>query len=179
MSGVSAKRSQIVPAHSGALLGLARELFAEYAASIEGVAGASLNQQRFERELAGLPGYFAPPRGSMHVAMVAGGEPGDVAAGCVAMRALRDAIATAAEDEAELKRMYVRPAFRGLGLGRALAQRVIDDARGAGYRVLKLDTSGSMLEAIALYRSLGFVPCARYNADPMEDTLYFELVLRR
>ena len=171
-------RVELLHAESGPLLEVARELFAEYATSIADVAGCSLQHQRFDAELAGLPGLYTPPRGCILVAQVPEGSGGaDVpsargiaSAGCIALRPL----AALGPGVCELKRMYVRPAFRGTGLGRALGERVIAFARAAGYTAMKLDTSTSMHAAIRLYTSLGFVPCERYNDDPMGDTLWFE-----
>ena len=92
------------------------------------------------------------------------------AIGCIALRPLDNL----GPEVCELKRMYVRPAHRGTGLGRLLCQAVIDRARAAGYTVMKLDTDATFAAAIGLYRSMGFVECERYNDDPMEDTLWFE-----
>ena len=170
--------ASILHAESGPLLTAARELFAEYAASIASVAACSLQHQRFDAELAALPGLYAPPRGCI---LIAQPPPAPHAqspvpsgpAGCIALRPLT-ALGPAV---CELKRMYVRPAFRGTGLGRVLGERVVAFAKAAGYSAMKLDTSTSMTAAIGLYRSLGFVECPRYNDDPMGDTLWFELKL--
>lgn len=121
-----------------------------------------------EAELAGLPGKYAPPRGSLLIAHE-DGEP----AGCVAMRDLGDGIA-------EMKRMFVPPRFRGLGTGRALAGRIMTDARDAGYRAMRLDTSKRQAEAMGLYESLGFRRIAPYYELP-DDTrdwlVFFEAAL--
>ena len=142
-------------------LAAARELFEEYAASL----GFDLGFQGFEEELASLPGDYAPPRGRLLLAL-AGGE----SAGCVALRPLDDATG-------ELKRLYVRPAHRGTGLGRTLAVAAIDAARAAGFARLVLDTVAGMEAALALYRSLGFVETAPYRFNPMPGATYLELRL--
>ena len=114
---------------------------------------------RFERELAELPKEY-------RVLLLAevGGEP----AGCVGMRALPDGAA-------EMKRLYVRPAYQGRGLGRDLAGRIIAAARASGYAALRLDTLPKMVPAIALYRALGFQPRGPYAAAPTPGALFFEL----
>lgn len=121
------------------------------------------DEAEFERELAGLPGKYAPERGSLLIAY-ADGRP----AGCVAMRDLGDGYC-------EMKRMFVPGSFRGRGIGRALASRVIADATGAGYRAMRLDTSRRQEEAMRLYESLGFRRIEPYYAltDDLRDWLVF------
>jgi GNAT superfamily N-acetyltransferase len=138
-----------------------RELFREYQAAL----GVDLGFQRFDAELAGLPGDYAPPRGRLLLASV-----GDACAGCIALRPV-DA------DACEMKRLYVRPEFRATGLGRLLAQHVIDEARAIGYRRMCLDTLPSMAGAQRLYESLGFrdIPAYRYN--PIAGTRFLGLEL--
>lgn len=122
----------------------------------------------YERSLAKLPGYFGPPEGSLVVAYVDG-----PAAGCVAMRPLGDGVC-------EMKRMYIADDFRGQGLGRVLADRIIADARAAGYRAMRLETSVRQPDAIRLYERSGFVRIEPYNLMPQEMEgwlLAFELPL--
>ncbi len=156
---------ELFPAHTPAYLPLFRALCEEYQRSLP----FSLEFQGFEGEMRDLPGKYAPPQGRMYVAVIqVHGVP--VPVGCGALRPLEPGVA-------ELKRMYVSPEHRGHGIARAIGERLIDDARQIGYQRIKLDTSGDMLPAQALYTSLGFVPTDRYNDDPMEDTLYYVLEL--
>ena len=131
-------------------------LFREYASSL----GVDLSFQHFEEELAALPGDYAPPRGRLLL----------TCDGCVALRPL-------SSDVCEMKRLYVRPDARGTGVGRALVQRVIDEARSIGYRAMRLDTLPSMTAAAAMYRAFGFREIDAYRFNPVEGTKYFELEL--
>ena len=133
-------------------------LFEEYARSLP----FGLEFQDFHREIESLPGDYAPPRGRILLAYV-GGRP----AGCVALRPW-DA------ERCEMKRMYVRPAFRGAGAGRALAEAVMAEARSVGYRWMRLDTVPGMDAAIALYRSLGFREIPAYRHNPIAGAVYME-----
>ncbi len=138
-----------------------RELFAEYQRGL----GISLCFQQFDHELAGLPGDYARPRGRLILARV-GGDP----AGCVALRPL-------GADVAEMKRLYVRACCRGMGIGRTLAECVIDEARALGYRIVKLDTLPSMGEAQRLYAELGFADTPAYNDNPVDGVRFLALAL--
>ena len=153
----------IRPADGAADMATVRTLFREYADWL----GIDLSFQGFEEELAGLPGDYAPPQGRLLL-----GEIGGAPAGCIALRPLAPGIG-------EVKRLYLRPAFRGRGLGRRLAETVVADARAIGYRVLRLDTLQRLTEANALYASLGFRPIPPYYHNPNEGALYYELDLAR
>lgn len=153
---------EIVDGHLAERLPLVRALFEEYAASLE----VDLSFQDFDRELAELPGGYAPPAGRLLLALE-----GDEAAGCVALRAHEPGIC-------EMKRLYVRPAFQGTGLGRRLAEAIVEAGRDAGYDRMRLDTLPSMTTARRLYRSLGFEEIEAYRPNPVHGTTYFELRLR-
>lgn len=152
---------RIDPAVSADDLTAARELFLEYAATL----GVDLEFQGFEAELAGLPGRYERPEGRLLLAWVE-----ERVAGCVALRRLSPEVA-------EMKRLYVRPAFRGSALGRALVEAVIAEAKSIGYRRIRLDTLPSMSSARGLYRSLGFREIEPYTANPVPGTAFLELVL--
>ena len=138
-----------------------RELLREYAGSL----GFRLDFQDFDRELADLPGAYAPPAGALLLARVDGD-----AAGCVALRPLEPGIC-------ELKRLFVRPEHRGLGLGRLLATAMLEEALRRGYRRIRLDTTPGMESAQALYVQLGFRDIAPYTTNPVAGTRFLELVL--
>jgi ribosomal protein S18 acetylase RimI-like enzyme len=152
---------EVVDGHVAERLPVVRELFEEYAAALD----VDLGFQDFDRELAELPGDYAPPAGRLLLAL--GPEP----AGCVALRPF-------APDVCEMKRLYVRPEFRGTGLGRILAEQIVEAARDAGYERMRLDTLPTMGAARGLYESLGFVEIEAYRPNPVHGTTYFELALR-
>jgi len=141
----------------------ARTLFNEYASGL----GISLCFQNFDRELNNLPGDYAPPDGRLLLAK----DEDDQIAGCIAMRKLGPAVC-------EMKRLFVRPAYRGTGLGRILVNTIIDEARKLGYTHMRLDTlPGRMDKAIALYQAIGFVDIEPYYKNPVEGAKFMELDL--
>ena len=139
-------------------------LFQEYAASL----GVDLAFQNFQAELANLPGAYAPPAGELLLATLDHGDP----AGCVGVRPLP------VQGRCEMKRLYVRPAGRGTGAGRALAVAAIDFAASSGYQEMVLDTLPALTGAITLYRSLGFTETLPYNSNPLPGVLFFRKDLR-
>jgi GNAT superfamily N-acetyltransferase len=154
------------PQHREAFVSLCKQ----YAAGLP----FSLCFQGFEAELAGLPGAYAPPSGCMLLALL-DGQP----VGCIAMRPLAPSgyLEGDARPACEMKRMFVQPAARGLGIGRMLALALLRRASSAGYRQMKLDTETTFVEATALYRALGFAEVPRYNDDPLEHTIWMSLAL--
>lgn len=144
---------------------LVREIFRDYAASLS----LALDFQDFDHELDNLPGEYAPPRGALVLAMVDG-----ALAGCCALRPLDSCDYTNA---AEMKRLYVRPAFRGFGLGRQLAEAILDEARRAGYGCVLLDTLDDMEAARALYVDLGFEEIPPYYHNPHAGAHYLKVNL--
>jgi len=160
-------RLSLVQAESTQQIAQARELFLEYAQSL----GFSLCFQNFDKELAGLPGDYAPPAGRLLLAEYEGHL-----AGCVALRKLKPE--SGEEGICEMKRLYIRPQFRGKKLGRTLADRIIAEARQIGYRRMRLDTvEPVMKDAVAMYRKIGFVEIAPYCQNPIAGALYMELLL--
>lgn len=140
----------------------ARELFLEYARSLN----FSLCFQSFDKELAELPGDYAPARGRLLLATY-GGE----LAGCVALHDL-------GENVAEMKRLYVRPQYRGKHVGSALVQQLLAEAREIGYDRMRLDTvEPVMKDAVKMYRRMGFREIPAYRANPIGGALYMELDL--
>ena len=138
-----------------------RLLFKEYAASLE----FDLGFQNFEEELANLPGGYAPPKGSLLLAFW-----DDQVAGCVALRELD-------REGCEMKRLYVRPQFRSLGIGKFLTGKIIEEAKRIGYACMRLDTVPSMERARALYDSLGFRRIPPYRHNPIAGAAFLELQL--
>ncbi len=145
-------------------LGAVRSLFAAYAASLP----VDLAYQGFAAELAGLPGAYAPPAGALLLARGADRTP----LGCVALRPMAEA------GLAEMKRLFVAPAGRGRGLGRALAEAALAAAEARGYREMRLDSLPTMATAIALYRMLGFREIAPYYPTPVAGTVFLARALR-
>jgi putative acetyltransferase len=154
---------EFVHVEKGPVIDEVRVLFQEYAESLH----FSLRFQSFDRELAELPGDYAAPHGRLILCRIEG-----VAAGCIALKRL-------AADICEMKRLYVRPSFRGHGIGHALAARLIDEAREMGYVSMRLDTiAEAMPYAVALYRSLGFKEILPYYDNPISGAAFFELTLK-
>ncbi len=156
------KALSFLQAESPTQIAQARELFLEYAQSL----GFSLCFQNFDQELASLPGDYTPPEGRLLLAQYQGQF-----AGCVALHKLEG-------DICEMKRLYLRPQFRGQGLGRVLADHIIAEARQIGYRRMRLDTvEPVMKDAVAMYRRIGFRDIAPYCANPIAGALCMELLL--
>ena len=152
----------ITEAQSPAEIAAVRELFIEYAAWL----GFSLAYQNFDEELASLPGKYAGPTGRLFLACV-----GEAPAACGAIRHLEPSVC-------EMKRLFVRPEFRGCGLGRKLAETLIREAREMGYSAIRLDTvAEKMGGAVRLYKALGFHEIPAYYSNARAGTLYFELQL--
>jgi GNAT superfamily N-acetyltransferase len=155
--------TRIIHADGRATVDAVRGLLREYGDSL----GVDLSFQDFERELFSLPGDYAPPRGTLLLALG-----GDEPIGCVAMRPLGQGFC-------EMKRLYVRPAWRATGLGRRLAVAIIDEARRAGHRYMRLDTLPTMSAARKLYAALGFLPIAPYCNNPIAGTAFLQLELTK
>jgi ribosomal protein S18 acetylase RimI-like enzyme len=139
----------------------ARDLFREYSDAI----GTDLEYQDFSAELAGLPAPYAPPGGALFIARI-----GADVAGCVALRPVGAGVG-------EMKRLYVREAYRSFGLGKRLVEAVIGSARQAGYAELRLDTLPGMAAAQALYRRLGFLEIPPYGDKYLPGTRFYALKL--
>lgn len=169
-------RITIVPADNPVRIEAVRKLFQEYAESLS----FNLCFQSFEEELAGLPGEYAPWSGMLLLALV-----NDEPAGCVALHRF-DTKAASEDDEilaeldvCEMKRLYVRPQFRGIGLGRELVDAILKCASAIGYLRMRLDTVPSeMATAVEVYRRLGFVEIAPYRENPVPGAKYLELNIR-
>ena len=139
----------------------ARQLFLEYAKSLN----FDLCFQGFDEELKNLPGDYSPPEGELLLAYSDG-----KLTGCAALRKFEN-------DICEMKRLYIRSEFRGQGIGRQVAVRVIEDAKKSGYKKMRLDTLPAMQEAIKLYKDLGFKEIEPYRYNPIEGVYYMELEL--
>lgn len=138
-----------------------KKLFNEYASGLD----FDLDFQDFDKELAELPGEYAPPEGRLLLALSE-----KEAVGCVALRKFAPCIC-------EMKRLYIRPHFRGKGIGRELVKIIILEGKKIGYKKMLLDTVPSMKEAIALYRSIGFHEIPPYRNNPVEGAVFMELNL--
>lgn len=143
------------------LLEKTKEIFKEYQQSID----TDLCFQKFEEELASLPGKYAPPKGRLYLSFV-----GEKLVGCVALRPINDT-------ECEMKRLYIKPEFRGQGMGRILAEKIISDAKEIGYKQMFLDTLDTMKSALNLYASLGFKDAPEYCYNPIEGAIFMYLDL--
>ncbi|WP_406795582.1 MULTISPECIES: GNAT family N-acetyltransferase [Brevibacillus] len=140
----------------------ARELFLEYVDSL----GVDLSFQNIAIELQNIPGEYAPPDGCILLAL-----DNEQPAGCVALRKIDEQVC-------EMKRLYVKPEWKGRGVGKKLALSIIDEAKIRGYSFIRLDTLPTMEQAIQLYRSLEFYPIEPYRFNPIEGTLYMEKQLK-
>lgn len=163
---------RIISADSRETVQKAAVLFREYASNLT----VDLSFQEFEAELAELPGDYAPPQGCLLLAFIESSTEGQLGsevpglAGCVALRQFESTTC-------EMKRLYIRPQFRGQGVGRGLALAVMDAARRIGYRRMRLDTLPEMAEAQALYCSLGFREIPPYRFNPVPGARFFEIGL--
>lgn len=162
---VNTRSVEILTPLQAAALDTVREIFREYAASL----AVDLAFQEFEQELATLPGDYAAPRGALLLALVDG-----AVAGCCALRPLDT---TDYPNACEMKRLYVRPAFRGLGLGRQLAEAIMDAARVNAYDHVLLDTLDDMEAARTLYEDLGFREIAPYYHNPIPGAHYLKATI--
>ena len=162
MDAAEPLRTAVAEASTAADIAEIRALFAEYQQWL----GADLSFQGFSSELDSLADLYAPPGGRLLLARA----PGGAVAGGVGMKGLEPGIC-------EMKRLYVRPPWRGLGLGRLLAEAVVQAGRDAGYAVMRLDTLTRLHEAVALYRSMGFYEIPPYYENPMDGVFYLELSL--
>lgn len=154
---------KIIPAISPEQIEIVRSLFREYQQWLN----FSLCFQGFDKELAELPGKYAPPKGRLYLA-----EEKEKIAGCIALRPMDE------EGVCEMKRLYVREEFRGKKIGRLLTEKILADAKAMGYRVMRLDTLQRMETARALYTKLGFKIIPAYYNNPMDEVVYMELKLK-
>ena len=155
-------KSEFLHVTEGEMIEVIRKLFLEYARSLE----IDLDFQDFETELKTLPGKYQPPDGALILALVEGKE-----AGCIALRKI-------SKDICEMKRLYVRDEYRGLGLGKKLVGMIIDEAVKKNYQYMRLDTLPTMKSAQSLYLSFGFYDIESYVYNPIQGTRFMELKLR-
>lgn len=158
MSVIVLQQIELIPVEGTDRLDMIRQLFLEYAQSLD----FDLCFQDFETELASLPGKYARPDGALILAQV-DGQP----AGCVALRGI-------SEEACEMKRLYVRDAYRGLRIGQALIGRIIEEAAKRHYRFIRLDTAPTMQKAQSLYQSFGFYDIEPYIYNPLQGARYME-----
>jgi ribosomal protein S18 acetylase RimI-like enzyme len=152
----------IIQAHTTQDILTAKTLFQEYSESL----GFDLGFQNFDEELANFPGQYSPPAGRLYLARYH-----DQPVGCVGLRKFEKSVC-------EMKRLYVKPDFRGKQAGRELAKAVIKAAKTIGYEYIRLDTLPSMESANTLYRSLGFKPMGPYRYNPFDGAVFMELNLK-
>lgn len=155
---------KIFPASSQEHLDQVRTLMLSYVAYLR---SRQMEPRRLERELGDLPGIYAPPEGLLLLATWSGET-----VACGGLIRLEDGVC-------EMKRLYLRPVYRGKGIGRALAASLIEGARSLGYRKMRLVTMPFMVEAIGLYRSLGFIGCDRFRDAHVEEALFMEFDLEK
>lgn len=156
-------KSEFLHVTEGEMIEVIRKLFLEYARSLE----IDLDFQDFETELNTLPGKYQPPDGALILALVEGKE-----AGCIALRKI-------SKDICEMKRLYIREEYRGLGLGKKLVGMIIDEAVNKNYQYMRLDTLPTMKSAQSLYLSFGFYDIEPYVYNPIQGTRFMELKLRK
>jgi ribosomal protein S18 acetylase RimI-like enzyme len=155
--------AHIIHSHMPEQVGKARSLFEQYAIGM----GLGLGFQNFDDDLNNLPGEYVPPYGALLMAIER-----SVPVGCVGMRPME-------RSACEMKRLFVKPAHRGKGVGRQLVESIVAEAKLAGYQCMRLDTLPSMREAVALYQSVGFREIEPYCWNPIRGALYYELELER
>lgn len=155
-------KSEFLHVTEGEMIEVIRKLFLEYARSLE----IDLDFQDFKTELSTLPGKYQPPDGALILALVEGKE-----AGCIALRKI-------SKDICEMKRLYIREEYRGLGLGKKLVGMIIDEAVNKNYQYMRLDTLPTMKSAQSLYLSFGFYDIEPYVYNPIQGARFMELKLR-